>query len=178
MYSGNKEQRMRGPFRLTVMVLEIIKQLELSYLAVNQPSRQTQIIQTQGVSRPTNPSECQTLLLAGAFHLNPFQLVFISPTGPFILRPHLWVSVEEWFQKSGSSRSDFFFWSTTFPQSEKMWIYSIKPPFYLFNHFSRTRFLEPDFSNHFSTTFQKSGCRINGLQGPKTGPIGSGSRAP
>ena len=78
MYSGNKEQRMRGPFRLTVMVLEIIKQLELSYLAVNQPSRQTQIIQTQGVSRPTNPSECQTLLLSGAFHLKLFQLMFIS----------------------------------------------------------------------------------------------------
>ena len=54
---------------------------------------------------------------------------------------------EKWFFKLG-----FFFWSTTFLQPEKMWIYIIKPPFFLVNHFSRTRFLEPDFSNHFSRT--------------------------
>ena len=46
----------------------------------------------------------------------------------------------------------FFFWSTTFLQPEKMWIYGIKPPFFLVNHFSRTRFLEPDFSNQISRT--------------------------
>ena len=57
------------------------------------------------------------------------------------------VVLEKWFFKLG-----FFFWSTTFLQPEKMWIYSIKPPFFLVNHFSRTRFLEPDFSNHFSRT--------------------------
>ena len=33
---------------------------------------------------------------------------------------------------------------------QQRWIYGIKPPFFLVNHFSRTRFLEPDFSNHFS----------------------------
>ena len=57
------------------------------------------------------------------------------------------VFLEKWFFKLG-----FFFWSTTFLQPEKMWIYSIKTPFFLVNHFSRTRFLEPDFSNHFSQT--------------------------
>ena len=60
-------------------------------------------------------------------------------------------------QKSGSTKvvlqtRIFFFWSTTFLQPEKMWIYSIKPPFFLVNHFSRTRFLEPDFSNQISQT--------------------------
>ena len=72
------------------------------------------------------------------------------------------VVLEKWFQKSGSANSDFFFWSTTFLEPEKMWIYSIKPPFFLVNHFSRTRFPEPSFQNHFSTLFQKSGCRLNG----------------
>ena len=33
---------------------------------------------------------------------------FSSCNGPFILRPHFWKSVEKWFQKSGSSNSDFF----------------------------------------------------------------------
>ena len=55
------------------------------------------------------------------------------------------VVLEKWFCKLG-----FFFWSTTFLEPEKRWIYTIKPPFFsgqpLFsNHFSRTRFLEPDF---------------------------------
>ena len=40
-----------------------------------------------------------------------------------------------------------FFWSITFLQPEKRWIYGIKPPF-----FWSTTFLEPDFSNHFSRT--------------------------
>ena len=43
-----------------------------------------------------------------------------------------------------------------------MWIYGIKTPFFLVNHFSQTRFLKPDFSNHFSTLFQKNGFRLNG----------------
>ena len=68
-----------------------------------------------------------------------------SYLGPFILQPLFQKSVEKWFQKSGSSNSDFF---------------SGQPLFS--NQNSRTRFLEPLFSNHFSTTFQKSGCRING----------------
>ena len=55
--------------------------------------------------------------------------------------------LEKWFWKL-----DFFFWSTTFLQPEKIWIYGIKPPFFLVNHFSRTRFLEPDFSNQISRT--------------------------
>ena len=71
------------------------------------------------------------------------------------------VVLEKWFCKLG-----FFFWSTTFLQPEKRWIYGIKPPFFLVNHFSRTRFLEPLFSNHFSTLFQKSGCRLNGRMRP------------
>ena len=57
------------------------------------------------------------------------------------------VVLEKCFCKLG-----FFFWSTTFLQPEKRWIYGIKPPFFLVNHFSRTRFLEPDFLNHFSRT--------------------------
>ena len=73
-------------------------------------------------------------------------------TGPFILQPLFQKNVEKWFQKSGSSNSDFFFWSTTFLEPEKIWIYGIKPPFFLVNHFSRTRFLEPDFSNQISRT--------------------------
>ena len=55
--------------------------------------------------------------------------------------------LEKWIYKLG-----FFFWSTTFLQPEKRWIHGIKPPFFLVNHFSQTRFLEPDFSNHFSRT--------------------------
>merc|ERR1719203_2634786 len=58
------------------------------------------------------------------------------------------VVLEKWFFKLGF----FFFWPTTFLKPEKMWIYSVKPPFFLVNHFSRTRFLEPDFLNHFSRT--------------------------
>ena len=54
---------------------------------------------------------------------------------------------EKWFFILG-----FFFWSTTFLEPEKMWIYGKKPPFFLVNHFSRTRFLEPDFSNQISRT--------------------------
>ena len=45
---------------------------------------------------------------------------------------------------------------TTFLQPEKIWIYSINPPFFLVNHFSRTRkkskFEEPFFSNQISRT--------------------------
>ena len=33
-----------------------------------------------------------------------------------------------------------------------MLIYCVKPPFFLVNHFSWTRFLEPDFSNQISRT--------------------------
>ena len=67
------------------------------------------------------------------------------------------VVLEKWFCKLG-----FFFWSTTFLQPEKRWIYGIKPPFFsdqlLFsNQISRTTFLEP--------LFQKSGCRLNGRLG-------------
>ena len=57
------------------------------------------------------------------------------------------VVLEKWFCKLG-----FFFWSTTFLQPEKMWIYGIKPPFFLVNHLSRTIFLQPDFSNQISRT--------------------------
>ena len=122
MYSGNKEQRMRGPFRLTVMVLEIIKQLELSYLAVNQPSRQTQIIQTQGVSRPTNPSECQTLLLAGAFHLKLFQFIslflgahMLGGTRVCMFKPHR--------QKKLSRRLEDFSANSTQPRNPLLSIF-------------------------------------------------------
>ena len=41
------------------------------------------------------------------------------------------VVLEKWFCKLR-----FFFWSTTFLEPEKMWIYGIKPPFFLVNHFS------------------------------------------
>ena len=81
------------------------------------------------------------------------QMIQISLFGAneaFNLQPPFQKRVEKWFQKSGSANSDYFFWSTTFLEPEKMWIYSIKPPFFLVNHFSRTRFFEPDFSNHFS----------------------------
>ena len=44
------------------------------------------------------------------------------------------VILEKWFCKLG-----FFFWSTTFLQPEKKVVYSISPPFFLVNHFSRTR---------------------------------------
>ena len=70
------------------------------------------------------------------------------------------VVLEKWFCKLG-----FFFWSTTFLQPEKRWIYGIKPPFFLVNHFSSTRkkirvckttFLQPEknpsLQNHFSRT--------------------------
>ena len=45
---------------------------------------------------------------------------------------------------------DFYFWSTTFLQPEKRWIYGIKPPFFsdqqLFsNQISQTTFYEPLF---------------------------------
>ena len=58
-----------------------------------------------------------------------------------------------------------------FPNLKKMWIYSINPPFFwsttflepekkskfeepfFSNQISRTRFLKPDFSNHFPTPF-------------------------
>ena len=46
--------------------------------------------------------------------------------------------LEKWFSK-------LFFWSTTFLEPDFLWIYGIKPPFFLANHFSRTIFLEPDF---------------------------------
>ena len=59
------------------------------------------------------------------------------------------VVLEKWFHKLS-----FFFWSTTFLEPEKRQIYGIKPSFFLVNHFSRTRFLEPDFTNQiFLTTF-------------------------
>ena len=58
------------------------------------------------------------------------------------------VVLKKWFLKPG-----FFFWSTTFLQLEKIWIYGIKPPLFLVNHFSRTRFLEPLFTNDFSPPF-------------------------
>ena len=74
------------------------------------------------------------------------QWTFYSATS--ILKKCRKVVLEKWFFKLG-----FFFWSTTFLQPEKMWIYGIKPPFFLVNHFSWTRFLEPLFLNHFSTTF-------------------------
>ena len=90
----------------------------------------------------------------------------IQCIGPFILQPLFQKSVEKWFQKRGSSNSDFFFWSTTFLQPEKMWIYDIKPPFFWSTLFLEPFFLnqisQPDFLNHFSTLLQKSGCRING----------------
>ena len=80
-----------------------------------------------------------------------FLKVFCSckaDTQPFNLQPL--------FQKSGSRKvvlqTRIFFWSTTFLQPEKRWIYGIKPPFFLVNHFSRTRFLKPDFSNQISRT--------------------------
>ena len=47
----------------------------------------------------------------------------------------------------------FFSGQPLFSNLKKMWIYSVKPPFFLVNHFSRTRFLKPDFLNHFSIPF-------------------------
>ena len=46
-------------------------------------------------------------------------------------------------------------------------IYGIKPPFFLVNHYSRTRFLEPeflepDFSNQISKNCKNQGRRIKG----------------
>ena len=87
-----------------------------------------------------------------------WRTTFLQPEkGGFIVQTHL------------------FFWSTTFLEPEKksefaeplfsnlkkMWIYSINPPFFLVNHFSRTRkkiqvwrtiFHQPDFSNQISRT--------------------------
>ena len=53
-------------------------------------------------------------------------------------------------QKSGSTNSDFFFWSTIFLKPDFSWIYGIKPPFFsgqpLFsNQISETVYLEPYF---------------------------------
>ena len=73
------------------------------------------------------------------------QWTFYSATS--ILKKCRKVVLEKWFFKLG-----FFFWSTTFLEPEKMLIYGIKPSFFLVNHFSRTRFLEPDFSNQISLT--------------------------
>ena len=39
--------------------------------------------------------------------------------GPFILQPHFWKSVDKWFQKSGSSNSDFFFGQPLFSNLKK-----------------------------------------------------------
>ena len=61
----------------------------------------------------------------------------------------------------------FFFWSTTFLKPEERWIYTIKPPFFLLNHLTRTTFLEPDFSNKISTNCKNRGRRI---KGPVRGP--------
>ena len=103
-------------------------------------------------------------------NITPLKVLQRSPTpqtsGPFILQPLSQKSVEKWFQKSGSAKLDFFFWSTTFLQPEKC-------GFMVQNHlfFWSTTFLEPDFSNQISQTtflkplFQKSGCRINGPLG-------------
>ena len=66
--------------------------------------------------------------------------LFFLSYGPFILRPRFWKSVEKWFFKLGFF---FFFWSTTFLQPEKMWIYSIKP-----HLFWSTTFLKPLFKGH------------------------------
>ena len=78
----------------------------------------------------------------------------------------------------------FFFWSTAFLEPEKNLILqnqfsptwkkvdiSINPPFFLVNHFSRTRkkirvcrttFLEPDFSNQISKNCKNRGRIIKG----------------
>ena len=58
------------------------------------------------------------------------------------------VVLEKWFFKLV-----FFFWSNTFLQPEKIWIYSINPPFFLVNQFYRTRKKNPCLKNH---------CRLNG----------------
>ena len=55
-------------------------------------------------------------------------------------------SVEKWFFKLGFF---FFFWSTTFLQPEKMWIYSIKP-----HLFWSTTFLKPLFYNFLEKWLQ------------------------
>ena len=84
--------------------------------------------------------------------------------GPFNLQPLFWKSVEKWFRV----------WRTIFLQPEKRWICSINPPVFLVNHFSRTRkknlslqnhfswtrFLEPDFSNQISKNCKNGGRRI------------------
>ena len=81
-----------------------------------------------------------------SFSFSDGQWTFFSATS--FLEKCRKVVLEKWFFRFGF----FFFWSTTFLQPEKMWIYIIKPPFFLVNHFPRTRFLEPDFSNQISRT--------------------------
>ena len=46
----------------------------------------------------------------------------------------------------------FFSGQPLFSNHKKGWIYTIKSPFFLVNHFSQTTFLKPDFSNHISWT--------------------------
>ena len=98
-------------------------------------------------------------IIMESFHQQLKQVIldFSQAFGPLILQPLFQKSVEKWFLKSGSTNSDFFFWSTTFLEPEKSWIYGIKPSFFLVNHFSRTRFLEPYFSNHISRTAKIEG---------------------
>ena len=73
--------------------------------------------------------------------------------GAFNLQPLFQKRVEKWFQKSGFANSDFFFWSTTFLQPEKRWIYGIKPSF-----FWSTTFLEPEKKVVYSIILKKN-CR-------------------
>ena len=57
------------------------------------------------------------------------------------------VVLEKWFCKLG-----FFFLLNHFSPTWKKVDLWYKTIFFLVNHFSQTRFLEPDFSNHFSRT--------------------------
>ena len=57
-------------------------------------------------------------------------------------------------EKSGSANSDFFSGSRKVVDQKNRWVYTINPPF--------LDSVEPLFQNHFSTLFQKSGCRLNG----------------
>ena len=72
------------------------------------------------------------------------------------------VVLEKWFWKLR-----FFFLVNNFSQIKFIVDLWYKTTLFLVNQCSRTRFLEPLFSNHFSTLFFKSGCRLNGQFFPR-----------
>ena len=69
------------------------------------------------------------------------------------------VVLEKWFCKLG-----FFFWSTTSLKPEKKLDLWYKTTFFLVNHYSRTRFLEPDFLNQISRNRFLRTAKIEGAE--------------